>query len=103
MINIRKILSRKSDEALSRIHAEAQYPITMAEDKYRQEGSVSTELAQIVSESAEICTVAAAVIKERIESGDEGSHKRLHQSNVKASQKRIDRGWGFWLSSRRRV
>lgn len=102
-MNIRKLLSLKKDEELSRIHADSQYPLTEAENAYRQNGSVSVDLAKEASEGVEVYTVAAAIIKDRIESGDEGSHKRLLHSNAKASPKRRDRGWGKWLSERRRV
>ena len=101
-VNIRRLLAKKKDEELVIIHSESQYPVWEADRGYRS-GGISPELAQLASDCVETITVAAAVIKQRLETGGEGSHLRLQWGNVKVSPKRLDRDFGEWLSERRRV
>ena len=99
-LNLRKLFSNKKDEELIVIHSQAQQSVWQANRGYKK-GGISSELAQTASESAVVATVTAAVIKTRVENGDENSHRRLQDIGVNVSQKRIDRGWGLWLSRRR--
>jgi len=100
--NLRKLLSGKNDEELISIRSESQYSVCEAERGYKK-GGISPDLAQLACDCVETSTVVSAVMKKRIETGDEGSHKRLRDTSVKFSPKRIERGWGEWLSERRRV
>lgn len=67
-MNLRRLFKRKKDNELTVIHSNAQYPVWEAERGY-QKGGISPELAQLASESFVVYTVAAAVLKQRIETG----------------------------------
>ncbi len=101
MINIRKLLSRKKDIELVVNRSQAQAVVSVANRGYAK-GGIDPTLAREASQAAEIATVAGAVIRERVESGDDYSHLNLQNSQA-VSPKRVDRKWGEWLSIRRRV
>lgn len=101
MINIRRKIRGQKDQELLITRSEAQSVTRDAERGYLS-GGVDLTLASNASEAVEIITVANSEIRRRVESGGSNSHLRLQASDA-VSPKRVERGWGKWLSERRRV
>ncbi len=101
--NIRRILSGKKDLELGNIHLASRNTVLDAAEAYR-EGGASIQVAMDAVGAAEISTVAAAIIKQRVETGCRGSHRDIqYLEGVNISHKRIDREKAEGLRERQRV
>lgn len=101
--NLRKTISKLSDQNLLNLANEADISRNKLDYRFRQEGAANVVDVLVTSDIIEVGQVAKAVARERVIAGDESSHKVLQSPRIGTSPKKIESAWGKWLSDRRRV